>query len=53
MVKQAGFEVKPGGKHLKVINPETGDVVTVIPHSPHSKGTITEIAETIIKEAGF
>ncbi len=51
MAKQAGLKVVSGGKHLKVINPKTGNTVTVIPHSPHAKGTIKAIADAIVKEA--
>ena len=53
MAKKAGMEVKAGGKHLKVINPETKKLVTTIPHSPKGSGTIREIAKEIMKEAGF
>ncbi|MCB1033917.1 MAG: type II toxin-antitoxin system HicA family toxin, partial [Acidobacteria bacterium] len=53
MARKAGFEVKPGGKHLKVINPETGKTVTVIPHSPHTRGTIKSIADAILEEVGL
>lgn len=53
MARKAGLEVRSGGKHLKVINPETGGTVTVIPHSPHARGTIKGIAEAIMREAGF
>jgi hypothetical protein len=36
---------------MKVINPDTGTVVTIIPHSPHAKPTIVGIAEKILDAA--
>jgi hypothetical protein len=52
MAKKAGLIVKPGGKHLKVMD-SAGNMVTTIPHSPHAKGTIKSIAEAIMSSAGF
>jgi hypothetical protein len=52
MANKAGLIIESGGKHLKVVD-ASGNVVTTIPHSPHSKGTIKSIASAIMNAAGF
>ncbi|WP_442267055.1 DUF6443 domain-containing protein [Tenacibaculum sp. ZS6-P6] len=52
MAKKAKLTVTNGGKH-KLVHNENGKLVTTIPHSPHSKHTIKQIAKDIMEEAGF
>jgi len=52
MAKKAGFAIKPGGSHLKVVD-EAGNVITTIPHSLHSKNTARSIATAIMRASGF
>jgi RHS repeat-associated protein len=48
LARQAGLDVIEGGKHLKIIDPVSGELLTTLPRSPTNKPLIKGIVRTIV-----